>query len=48
MIIRFEHFHDSLNVVFMLAPGCEFPSAKRNEIKLTMFFLGNCYYSFLR
>ena len=28
IIIRFKHFHDSLNIVVTLAPGREFFSAK--------------------
>ena len=28
MAIRFKHFHDSLNIVSILASGCDFFSAK--------------------
>ena len=28
MINPFKHFHDSVNIVLILAPGCEFFTAK--------------------
>ena len=35
MIIRLEHFRDSLNIVMILAPGHEFISAKGAQFPLT-------------
>ena len=35
MLIRLKYFHDSLNIVVILAPGCEFFSAKCVEFPLT-------------
>ena len=35
MIIRFKHFHDSLNIELILAPSCEFFSAKSHQFPLT-------------
>ena len=35
MIIRFKHFHYSLNIALILAPGCEFFSAKYDQFPLT-------------
>ena len=40
MIIFFKHFHDSLSIVVILAPGCEFFSAKCAQLQLT-FTEGN-------
>ena len=34
MIMRFKHFHDSLNIVLILAPGCKLLSAKCVEFPL--------------
>ena len=36
MIIRFKHFHDSLNILFVLAPGCGFSSAKCDKLPSTL------------
>ena len=35
MIVRFKHFFDSLNIVLILVPGCEFFSAKCVPFPLT-------------
>ena len=35
MIRRFKHFLDSLNIALILAPGCEFFSAKFVQFPLT-------------
>ena len=35
MLIQFEHFHDSLNLVMILAPDCEFFYPKRTQFPLT-------------
>ena len=35
MIIRFKHFHDSLNIALILAPGREFFCAKYVQFPLT-------------
>ena len=35
MIIPFKYFYDSLNIAVILAPGCEFFSAKCDEFSLT-------------
>ena len=35
MIMRFKHFHDSLNIVVSLAPGSEFFSIKYAQLPLT-------------
>ena len=35
MIIRFKHFNDCLNIVVILAAGCEFMSAKFAQFPLT-------------
>ena len=35
MIITLKYFHDSLNIVVVLAPGREFLSAKRAQFPLT-------------
>ena len=35
MIKQLKHFHDSLNIVVMLAPGRELPSAKCAQFSLT-------------
>ena len=35
MIIRFKYFRDSLNIVLILAPACEFFSAKSDQFPLT-------------
>ena len=32
MIIRSNNFHDSLNIALILAPGCEFFSAKCDQL----------------
>ena len=34
MIIRLKYFHDSLNIVVILAPGREFSSAKGAQFSL--------------
>ena len=39
MIIRFKHFHDSLNIVEILTPGCEVFYAKCSQIILTLIIL---------
>ena len=52
MIIRFKHFHDNLNIVVILTPGCEifcgkyaqFSEHLQNEIKQRTFFFRNCYH----
>ena len=36
MITRFKHFCDSLNIVVILSPGCEFCSAKCVQFPLTI------------
>ena len=41
MIIRFKHFHDSLNIVVILAPGCQFFSAKYGQCSLKFI---ECYF----
>ena len=35
MTRQFKHFHDSLNIVVILAPGCEFLSAKCAQFSVT-------------
>ena len=35
MIIRLEYFYDSLNIIMILAPDCEFFSAKVSDFSLT-------------
>ena len=40
MIIRFKHFYGSLNIAVILAPGCEFFTAKCNQF-LGTFMKGN-------
>ena len=35
MTIQFKHFYDSLNIVVILGPGCEFSAAKGTIFSLT-------------
>ena len=35
MITRFKHFHESLNIALILAPGCKFFSAECAQSPLT-------------
>ena len=35
MTIRLKYFHDSLNIVVIVAPGCEFFSVKCGQVPLT-------------
>ena len=46
MIIQFKHFHDSLNIVVILTPRCEFFSAKCAQFILTFKNLNERHFSF--
>ena len=35
MIMRFEHFNDSVNIAVILTPGCKFFTAKCTQFFLT-------------
>ena len=36
MTIRFKHFHDNVNTVVIVAPGCEFFPAKYGQFPFTL------------